>query len=472
MVTKKANNDNLLEPLVDCVWEFGTLLWKLISNNPNNVDWRAEFLALDIKNKDEQTPKFLNRYEDDYRLEYLFTLPIGVTVEKVEKALSRVATIHAKDTEYVTIERFKDKVKIVIDKGVFENEIFRFEDLDFKPKKDSLEIPVGYYLKEGKLKLLCIDLSVSTQCHVLVGGSSGYGKTNIVKSILSNLINSYSYQEVQLILSDLKGTELPAFADVKHCTRYTDSVYETVHIVEELISEMDKRYALLLSTKSKDIASYNSKGGNLPRIVFVIDEFADLTLMVNAGDVEESVITNLARILQKGRSAGIHCIFSLQTAKATLIPTEIRNNIPVTVGVGCRDANQSKTITGDSTDLAMLRNRPAGMCMIFGLPRFDNTTLVKSFYMPQDDEGMEAILQPHYKPDPKETVLKEKTERLNEDLNCKVSEYTIVNKVSGFNTLDKKELFKDYVETRKPVSKKRQSHRSKKVKLDKLDKLR
>ena len=146
MVTKKANNDNFLEPLVDCVWEFGTLLWKLISNNPNNVDWRAEFLALDIKNKDEQTPKFLNRYEDDYRLEYLFTLPIGVTVEKVEKALSRVATIHAKDTEYVTIERFKDKVKIVIDKGVFENEIFRFEDLDFKPKKDSLEIPVGYYL--------------------------------------------------------------------------------------------------------------------------------------------------------------------------------------------------------------------------------------------------------------------------------------------------------------------------------------
>jgi hypothetical protein len=143
----------------------------------------------------------------------------------------------------------------------------------------------------------------------------------------------------------------------------------------------------------------------------------------------------------------------------------------VTVGVGCRDANQSKTITGDSTDLAMLRNRPAGMCMIFGLPRFDNTTLVKSFYMPQDDEGMEAILQPHYKTDPKETVLKEKTERLNEDLNCKVSEYTIVNKCSGFGTLDKKELFKDYVETRKPVAKKRQSHKSKKVKLDKLDKL-
>ena len=68
-------------------------------------------------------------------------------------------------------------------------------------------------------------------------------------------------------------------------------------------------------------------------------------------------------------------------------------------------------------------------------------------------------------------LLKEKNERLNENLNSKVSEYTIVNKFSGFGTLDKKELFKSYGETRKPVAKKRQSHKSKKVKLDILDKL-
>ena len=66
---------------------------------------------------------------------------------------------------------------------VFENELFRFEDLDFKPKKNALLIPVGYYLKEGKKTMLYLDLSVSTQCHVLVGGSSGYGKTNIVSGV-------------------------------------------------------------------------------------------------------------------------------------------------------------------------------------------------------------------------------------------------------------------------------------------------
>ena len=173
-----------------------------------------EFLALDIKNKDDATPRFLNRYEDDYRIEYLFSLPLGITVEKVEKSLSRIATLHAKDLEYVLIKRFQDKVKIVIDKGIFENELFRFEDLDFNAKKTTLSIPIGYYLKEGKKTLLCLDLSVSTQCHVLVGGSSGYGKTNIAKVILAAIVSYYSCQEVTLIISDLKGTELPVFANI------------------------------------------------------------------------------------------------------------------------------------------------------------------------------------------------------------------------------------------------------------------
>ena len=44
MTTNKTNT-NILEPLVDSIWECGNLLWKLISNNPNKIDWRAEFLG-------------------------------------------------------------------------------------------------------------------------------------------------------------------------------------------------------------------------------------------------------------------------------------------------------------------------------------------------------------------------------------------------------------------------------------------
>ena len=326
-------------------------------------------------------------------------------------------------------------------------------------------------MKDGQKTLLYLDQSVSTQSHVLIGGTSGYGKTNIVKSILATIVTNYSYQDVNLIISDLKGSELPAFANTKHCTRYTDSPTETVTIVKELLNEMDRRYALLLANKCKDISSYNAKGFKLPRIIFLIDEFADLTLLADSGDIDSSVISDLARLLQKGRSAGIHCIFSLQTAKATLIPTEIRNNLPLTIGVGCRDGNQSISITGDSTDLVLLRDRPVGLCMVFGLPKFDNLNLVKTFYMPESDIELEDILKPHYKPDPKKQELSEKTQKFIDNLNSRVTEQHIAKKVSGFCTLDKKDLFKSYGETRKPVTKKRHSHKSKKVKLDKLDNL-
>ena len=283
MTTNKTNT-NILEPLVDSICECGGLLWKLISNNPNKIDWRAEFLALNIKNNEDYTPKFINRSEDDYRIEYLFTLPIGITVEKVEKAISRVATLHSTNLEYVTVERFKDKVKVVIDKGVFENEIFRFEDLDFKPKKNTLQIPVGYYLKDGKKTLLYIDLSISTQCHALIGGTSGYGKSNIVKSILAFVVNKYSYQDVNLVIADLKGTELPIFEKTLHCTKYTDSPYETPNIIKEMLNEMERRYKVLAQNRKRNIEDYNRARAmypqmeNLPFIVIVVDEFNDLVM--------------------------------------------------------------------------------------------------------------------------------------------------------------------------------------------------
>lgn len=468
-MSDKKQNDNILSPVVDSLFEVGNLLWKLLSNNPNKVNWREEFLALDIKNNDDLTPKYLSCYEDDYRMEYLFSLPVGLTVEKVEKGISRVATIFSKEVEYVSVERYLNKVKIIIDKGVFENELFKFDSLEFKPSKDKLLIPVGYYLKEGKRTMLYLDLSSSTQCHVLIGGSSGYGKSNVIKFILSTITKFYKPSEIQFMLSDLKGTELPLFENVEHCLEYTDTAQGTVAMVEKVLSEMQRRYELFTKNGCKDIRAYRNKGFKLPYLVILIDEFADLTLLAESGDIDSTVISNLARVLQKGRSAGIICMFSLQTAKATLIPTEIRNNMPITIGLGCRDAVQSKCITGDSTDLVKLRDRPSGMVMVFGLPRFDSNNLIKTFYMPENDDELEEILSPYFyneinklEPQSNVSVL---------PVTGYITESSIVRKISSFNSLNKEELFKGYGEKRRPVAKKRQSHKSKKVKLDKFDKL-
>lgn len=455
MSNTNSSSSNLLSPLVDALCDCGTILWKLLTNNPNRIDWKEEFLALGIKNKNDETPRYLSCKEDNYRIEYLFYLPKGLTVEHVEKAISRVATVSKKQPEYISVERYLDKAKVVVDKGVFEKELFKFEDLDFSCEKGSFKIPVGYYLKDGKLTLLCLDLSSSTQCNVLIGGTAGYGKTNISKSILSSVTKFYSPDFVKYIICDLKGTELPLFTKTQHCISYTDSVHETCTVIKDLLKEMADRYSLFIEAKCKDFNEYTSRGNKLPRLILFIDEFADLTLMAEAGDIDKEVITDLARLLQKGRAAGITCIFALQTAKATLIPTEIRNNMPVTIGLGCRDGNQSKSITGDSTALADLRERPAGMCMVFGLPRFNPTTLIKSIYMPEGDNELSSILKPYFKNSESKVI------------SNAVADNVITKKVSGFD-LNKSDLFAEFQPKPK---KKRKPHGSKKVKLDKFDDL-
>lgn len=456
MADNKKKDTNLISPLVDSLWECGNILWKLLSNNPNKVDWKAEFLALGVKNGEDKTPDFISRTEDKYRIEYLFSLPRGLTVEKIEACTSRIATVFSKEVEYISVERFLNKVKVVVDKGVFEKEIFKFEDLEFTPPtEDSLIIPVGFYIKDGKLEMLCIDLASPTQCHVLTGGMPGYGKTNICKSILTTATKYYTPEQVVYKICDLKGTELPMFAKTKHCIAYTDNPFDTVNIIKDTVREMDDRYAVLIKAKCKDIGVYHEKGYKMPRMILFIDEFADLTLLASDGVIDDSVVTDLARLLQKGRAAGIICIFAMQTAKATLIPTIIRNNIPITIGLGCRDAGQSKSITGDSEKLVELRNRPSGMCMVFGLPRFDPNTKIKSICMPKSDYEMCSILEPYY-------IYSESIVISRGD-----SESIVTKKVAGFD-LDKKELFSSF----QPAPKKsRKSHKERKANKEKLDKL-
>ena len=96
-----SDNGNLISPLVDSIFECGSLLWKLISNNPNKVNWREEFLALGIKNKDEATPKFLKCYEDDYRIEYLFTLPIISSQKVIESFLNDIKSYTLPQIEHL-----------------------------------------------------------------------------------------------------------------------------------------------------------------------------------------------------------------------------------------------------------------------------------------------------------------------------------------------------------------------------------
>ncbi|MFT4978086.1 MAG: S-DNA-T family DNA segregation ATPase FtsK/SpoIIIE, partial [Myxococcota bacterium] len=205
--------------------------------------------------------------------------------------------------------------------------------------------------------------------HLLVGGTTGSGKSVGINAMLLSLLYTRTPEELRLILIDPKTIEFELYRDIPH-------LLHPVVVEPKLASaalkwacaEMDARYTLLARWKTRNIESYNRKvdkerqswtpakarryfGEDLaadelppppqrmPYIVVVIDELADL-MMIAAKDVEESII----RIAQKARAAGIHLIVATQRPSVNVITGLIKANMPSRIAFQIRTKVDSRTI--------------------------------------------------------------------------------------------------------------------------------
>lgn len=164
--------------------------------------------------------------------------------------------------------------------------------------------------------------------HLLIGGSTGSGKSVCINDIIISMIYKSSPEDLGLILVDPKVVELSIFATLPHLL--IPVVNDPKHAASALkwaVRTMDERYLEINKYGVRNIAGYNEviKPGvpKMKNIVIVIDELADL-MMVSGKDVEESI----CRIGQKGRAAGIHLIVATQRPSADVITGLIKTNIP------------------------------------------------------------------------------------------------------------------------------------------------
>lgn len=191
--------------------------------------------------------------------------------------------------------------------------------------------------------------------HVLIGGTTGSGKSSCINGMICSLIQKYSPDQVKLILIDPKKVELSAYSSVPHLLMpiVTDPK-KADSVLSDMVKEMDNRYDIFKDYKVKNIEGYNnlvlaySKNHPnevelMPYIVIIIDELADL--MMTAG---KSVESSIQRITQLARAAGIHLIVATQRPSADIVTGVIKSNI----------ASRISFATSSNTDSRVILDQP------------------------------------------------------------------------------------------------------------------
>ncbi len=205
--------------------------------------------------------------------------------------------------------------------------------------------------------------------HLLIGGSTGSGKSVGVNAMICSILMRALPSEVKLILVDPKMVELGVYEDIPHLwAPVVTDMKEAGRVLKWVVAQMEDRYRRLALLSVRNLEQFNAKinsaGGivqlgdrtpnprwldrptvlePLPFVVVIIDELADL-MMVARSEVEDSI----ARIAQKARAVGIHLILATQRPSVDIVTGVIKANLPSRLSYRVNTKIDSRTILDSS----------------------------------------------------------------------------------------------------------------------------
>lgn len=233
-------------------------------------------------------------------------------------------------------------------------------------------------------KVHTVDLA--SHPHVLVGGSSGGGKSNIINHIISSLMRFSDPKLLKFVLIDLKRMEFGFYENSPHLLRpVVFEADEAIDVLEFMVSEVVRR-SQMLSGKAKELAEWNKRYPShaMPRIILVIDEFAEL-MIASGRTVAQKVENHVTRVTNLGRAVGVHVIVATQRPAVSVIPNTIKVNMPLIISARVPNAAQSSVILGDAS-ASKLPVLPGRMIYLSGSQR---ATLQTPHV--QDDDVIESV---------------------------------------------------------------------------------
>jgi len=176
--------------------------------------------------------------------------------------------------------------------------------------------------------------------HLLVAGATGTGKTIALNNLIISLIYRNFPEDLKLILIDPKRVEFSIYDGIPHLlTPVITQGEKAVGALGWAVSEMERRFEVLEGSGDRNIESYNNNNGNLPYIVIIIDELADLM-----GKYGREVESRIVRLAQMARAVGIHLIVSTQRPSVEVITGLIKANITSRIAFQVASQIDSRTV--------------------------------------------------------------------------------------------------------------------------------
>ncbi|NMZ35299.1 DNA translocase FtsK [Pseudomonas proteolytica] len=286
--------------------------------------------------------------------------------------VSRIANL-AKDlarslavTSVRVVEVIPGKTTVGIEIPNEDRQIVRFSEVLSTPEYDNFKSPVTLALGHDiGGKPVITDLAKMP--HLLVAGTTGSGKSVGVNAMILSILFKSGPEDAKLIMIDPKMLELSIYEGIPHllCPVVTD-MKDAANALRWSVAEMERRYKLMAKMGVRNLSGFNAKvkeaqdAGTpltdplykresihdeaplltkLPTIVVVVDEFADMMMIVGK-KVEELI----ARIAQKARAAGIHLILATQRPSVDVITGLIKANIPTRMAFQVSSKIDSRTI--------------------------------------------------------------------------------------------------------------------------------
>lgn len=236
-----------------------------------------------------------------------------------------------------------EKLKNEIDLILSNNNIVTYEDIE--DTEEGITATIGKSIT-GET----IAINFLKNPHLLIGGSSGSGKSCLMNTIVNNLLKKYT--DIYFMIIDVKRIEYLKYKNHKQLIGIATDSTDANNYLQKFVNILYNRFSQLEQYEVKDIEEYNQKAPaneKMHHFFVVVDETADLLLD------NKNIKTQLQKLTQLGRAVGIHIITATQAPNCKTIPTEIKININCRIALQVPNSANSKIII-DKNGAELLEN--------------------------------------------------------------------------------------------------------------------